>query len=196
MTSITPYITQVKAPGELQDLAVELYKLDAILNAKLPDALREPMIYLLRVINSFYSNKIEGNPTHPAEILHVQEEGKQSIPSDDLLEIKQYVEVQTRLANSAVSPEVVCTPAFLQNIHQSFYDNLPKKFLEIENPESGEMIRLTPVNLEIAVSRLGDLFLQNLKNLYDYLAGLSVFTSQTKFMEQSEFLPPQPLIID
>jgi len=157
MTSITPYITQVKAPGELQDLAVELYKLDAILNAKLPDALREPMIYLLRVINSFYSNKIEGNPTHPAEILHVQEEGKQSIPSDDLLEIKQYVEVQTRLANSAVSPEVVCTPAFLQNIHQSFYDNLPEKFLEIENPESGEMIRLTPGefrNCDVKVGRL------------------------------------------
>ena len=144
MTSITPYITQVKASGELQDLAVELYKLDAILNAKLPVSLREPIIYLLRVVNSFYSNKIEGNPTHPAEILHVQEEGKQSIPSDDLLEIKQYVEVQTRLANSDISPEFVCTPAFLQNIHKSFYDDLPEKFLEIENPKNGEIIRLTP----------------------------------------------------
>jgi hypothetical protein len=33
MTSIIPYMTQVKAFGELQDLAVELYKLDAVLNA-------------------------------------------------------------------------------------------------------------------------------------------------------------------
>ncbi len=144
MTSITPYITQVKASGELQDLAVELYKLDAILNAKLPDSLRKPIIYLLRVVNSFYSNKIEGNPTHPAEILHLQEAGKQSVPSDDLLEIKQYVEVQIRLANSEISSEVVCTPTFLQNIHKSFYDDLPEKFLAIENPESGEIIRLTP----------------------------------------------------
>jgi len=53
MTSITPYITQLKASGELQDLAVELYKLDAILNAKLPDSLRKPIIYLLWVVNSF-----------------------------------------------------------------------------------------------------------------------------------------------
>ncbi len=144
MTSITPYITQDRAPGKLHDAVVELYIADAALNANIPDALREPIIYLLRVVNSFYSNRIEGNPTHPAEILHAQEEGEQSDPTDDLLEIKQHIEVQTRLANLDIDKDIVCTPDFLKSIHRSFYNGLPKKFLEIKNRDSGEVITLNP----------------------------------------------------
>ena len=118
MINITPFIAQDKAPGDLQDAVVQLCMLDAALNANIPEALREPMTYLLRYVNSFYSNKIEGNPTRPAEILHAQETGDVSTPSDDLLEIKQHVEVLTRLANSDVGLDVVSTPDFLKDIHK------------------------------------------------------------------------------
>lgn len=155
MTSITPYITQDQAPGELQDAAVELCMADAALNANIPDSLRGPMIYLLRVVNSFYSNKIEGNPTHPAEILHAQEEGEQSKSSDDLLEIKQHVEVQTRLANIDIAKDVVCTPEFLKRIHKSFYEGLPPKFLEIKNPEKDEIILLEPGEFRLRDVKVG-----------------------------------------
>lgn len=144
MIQVTTYIRQDSAPGELQDAVVELFRLDAALNSNIPDSLRKPMTYLLRVVNSFYSNKIEGNPTHPAEILHAQEEGEQGNPTDDLIEIKQHIEVQTRLANIDVEKEVVCTPAFLSKIHKSFYDNLPQKFLEIKNPGNGDVIHIVP----------------------------------------------------
>ena len=56
-----------------------------------------------------------------------------------------------------VSPEVVCTPAFLQNLHQSFYDKLPVKFLAIENPTSGEMIQLTPGEFRTRYVKVGKL---------------------------------------
>ncbi|MGZ8943506.1 MAG: Fic family protein [Methylobacter sp.] len=144
MISITPYLRQDKAPGELQDAVVELYRLDAALNSNIPDSLRKPMTYLLRVVNSFYSNKIEGNPTHPAEILHAQEEGEQGNPTDDLLEIKQHIEVQKSLAINDISKEEVCTPDFLRKVHKSFYDDLPQKFLDIKNPDNGEIIHLVP----------------------------------------------------
>lgn len=144
MTSITPYITQDKAPGELQDAVVELCMADAALNANMPVSLRKPMIHLLRVVNSFYSNKIEGNPTHPAEILHAQEDGNQSDPSNDLLEIKQHVEVQTRLANIDINKDCVCTTDFLKSIHKSFYDGLPPELLEVRNPDTNEIILLEP----------------------------------------------------
>jgi Fic family protein len=144
MINITPYISQDKAPGELQDAVVELCKLDAVLNSNIPDALRGPMTYLLRFVNSFYSNKIEGNPTHPAEILHVQETGDVITPTDDLLEIKQHVEVLTRLANSDVGLDVVTNPDFLKEIHKSFYEGLPEKFLQIKYPERDEIVELIP----------------------------------------------------
>ena len=129
MASITPFISQNDAPGELQDAVVELFLLDAALNANIPEALRGPMTYLLRYVNSFYSNKIEGNSTHPAEILNAQEEGPEKDPTDDLLEIKQHVEVLTLLSNLDVRREDVCTPDFLKNIHKSFYERLPEKIL-------------------------------------------------------------------
>lgn len=144
MTSITPYIPQDTAPGELQDAIMELWKLDAALNSSIPASLRLPMVYLLRVVNSFYSNKIEGNPTHPADILHAQEEGPQPKPSDALLEIKRHVEVQTRLANLDITKERVISNEFLLDIHSNFYEALPDTFLNIENPDTQEIIRLVP----------------------------------------------------
>jgi Fic family protein len=145
MISLNPYIKQDKAPGELQDATVELYRLDAALHSNIPDSLRKPMTRLLRLVNSFYSNKIEGNPTHPADILHAQEEDEQGGNlTDDLLEIKQHIEVQTKLANNDIEREVVCTPDFLRKIHKSFYDGLSQKFLEIKNPDNKEIIIIVP----------------------------------------------------
>src|SRR5690606_35305293 len=144
MTSITPYISQDTAPGELQDAIMELWRLDAALNSSIPASLRHPMVYLLRVVNSFYSNKIEGNPTHPADILHAQEEGPQPKPSDALLEIKRHVEVQTRLANLDITKERVISNEFLLDIHSNFYEALPDTFLNIENQDTKEIIRLVP----------------------------------------------------
>jgi Fic family protein len=144
MIAITPFISQDNAPGALQDAIVELCMLDAALNANIPEALREPMTYLLRYVNSFYSNRIEGNPTHPADILHAQEEGLANDSSDDLLEIKQHVEVLTRLSSSDVSLDVVSTPEFLKEIHKSFYEGLPESFLEIKYPKTDEIIKLIP----------------------------------------------------
>lgn len=63
--AFTPYIPQDKAPDELQDQVVQITRLDAALHAKIPGALRLPMMKLLRVVNSYYSNKIEGNSTTP-----------------------------------------------------------------------------------------------------------------------------------
>ena len=69
--ALTPFIPQDKAPGALQDAVVELMQLDAALNANIPQPLRLPMINLLRQVNSFYSNKIEGNPTLPLSLIHI-----------------------------------------------------------------------------------------------------------------------------
>jgi Fic family protein len=155
MTSVTPYIAQDIAPGELQDAVVELCMLDAALNANIPDALRKPMEHLLRVVNSFYSNKIEGNPTHPAEILHAQEESAQNKPSDALLEIKQHIEVQVKLAHSNIGNDVVCSAEFLKTVHKCFYEGVPEKFLEIKNPDNGEIITLIPGEFRQRIVKVG-----------------------------------------
>ena len=144
MTSVTPFILQDKAPGELQDAAVELYQMDAGLNSNIPKPLIAPMKYLLRIVNSFYSNRIEGNPTLPADILHAQEDQENSSDNADILEIKHHIEVQASLANRAIAPDKVCSGEFLRHIHKEFYQKLDDEYLIIGNSETGEKISLIP----------------------------------------------------
>ena len=143
MTSITPYYLQDRAPGELQDAAVELMQLDAALNAHIPESLREPLKFMLRVVNSFYSNRIEGNPTQPAEILKAQLSKEKNL-EDDLFEIKHHIDVQKYLSQKDLKRDEICTVDFLKELHGSFYEDMPKKFLEIKNEETGEIITIQP----------------------------------------------------
>lgn len=142
MISITPFIPQDRAPGELQDAVVELGRLDAALHSNIPDPLRRPMMTLLRAVNSFYSNRIEGNPTHPAEILHAQEENAEKF-SDELLEIKRHIEVQKALALAPADRLEICKSSYLARIHKEFYEGVPDKFLNIKADEN-TVIRLSP----------------------------------------------------
>lgn len=144
MINMTPFIQQNSAPGELQDAAVQLFKLDAALNSNIPQPLRLPMIYLLRVVNSYYSNRIEGNPTLPSDILHLQENQIESKASVELLEMKFHIEVQTSLASRNVALEEVCSSGFLKGIHEEFYKKLPQNNLIITNPDTEEKIHLLP----------------------------------------------------
>jgi Fic family protein len=144
MHSITPFITQDKAPGELQNAIVELMQLDAALNASIPASLRYPLTYLLRFVNSFYSNKIEGNPTLPADILHRQESPASEPDNSNLMEIKRHVEVQTSIAGHFIPKSNISSPEFLKHIHKSFYEVFSEKNLITCNPDTGEEIKITP----------------------------------------------------
>ncbi|MGE7812225.1 Fic family protein [Pseudomonas sivasensis] len=144
MINLTPFVTQDRAPGDLQDAVVELGRLDAALHANIPKPLKRPMTVLLRAVNSFYSNRIEGNPTHPADILHAQEEAGARELSDELLEIKRHIEVQKHLAINVVDKLDICKKEYLLGIHKEFYEGVPDKFLDIKRNSSGEMVKLIP----------------------------------------------------
>ncbi|MBN2992683.1 Fic family protein [Pseudomonas cedrina subsp. fulgida] len=153
--NLTPFITQDSAPGDLQDAVVELGRLDAALNANIPTPLRRPMTVLLRAVNSFYSNRIEGNPTHPAEILHAQEVANDNKLSDELLEIKRHIEVQKHLALEPIDKLEICKKEYLLKIHKEFYDGIPEKFLDIENTDDSETLRIIPGQFRTSGVKVG-----------------------------------------
>lgn len=143
MTSITPFLAQDRAPGGLQDAAVELMQLDAALNAHIPESLRESLKFMLRVVNSFYSNRIEGNSTQPAEILKAQLIKEKDL-DDDLFEIKHHIDVQKYLTLQNLDRDSISQIDFLQNLHKSFYEGMPDKFLNIKIEETNETIKVIP----------------------------------------------------
>lgn len=67
--ALTPFIPHDRAPSDLQEAVVRLIQYDIELHGKIPAPLRLPMLNLLRQVNSYYSNKIEGNATDPEDVL-------------------------------------------------------------------------------------------------------------------------------
>lgn len=152
MISMTPFLDSTDL-GEYQDKVVELIRADMALNQSIPDSLRESLEWLLRLVNSYYSNKIEGNPTHPKELLKTQAVNTDNSinSSKDIQELLSHLEVQMKLSRSNVLPEQVVSQDFIKKIHQDFYSDLPKEALIVKNldgtpseDEAGQPILVVP----------------------------------------------------
>ncbi|KAA8712622.1 Fic family protein [Pseudomonas cannabina] len=185
--AFTPYIPQDKAPDELQDQVVQIMRLDAALHAKIPGPLRLPMMNLLRVVNSYYSNKIEGNSTIPADILRA-EAGVQEVRSTkDLQEVKRLIEAQRRLSDDPINPVDVCTKSAISRLHREFYSGAPEEMLDIQLNEKGDIVRMVPGELRHLGVRIGQhippaveqmqTYLNDFARMYrlDWIHGLSRF---------------------
>ena len=142
--ALTPLIAQDRTPGELQDAIVQLGRLDAALHSNIPQPLRLPMMNLLRNVNSYYSNKIEGNSALPADVLRAQDLPVDARGDDDLLEIKRHIEAQRRLTDDPIDEVEICTKAAISRMHREFYDGVPPESLDIKVNEEREVIRLVP----------------------------------------------------
>ncbi|OEC32520.1 Fic family protein [Pseudomonas cuatrocienegasensis] len=144
--SFTSFIPQDKASEELQEQIVQIMRLDADLHAKIPRPLRMPMTNLLRVVNSYYSNKIEGNSTIPADILRAEaQDAPQEIKtSKDFQEIKRHIEAQRRLTDDPINPVEVCSRDSISRLHREFYVGVPEEMLDIQLNEQGDIVRMIP----------------------------------------------------
>ncbi len=138
--NIIPFI-QSNQLGEYEDKLVELYMADAALNQTIPDSIRSSTEWLLRLVNCFYSNRIEGNPTHPKDLLKTQERGRvdcKEASNDSIMELLAHLEAQIKAKEVATDLTNVSTQNFIKGLHESFYQGLPKSFLVV-NDKNGNV---------------------------------------------------------
>ena len=134
--------------GELTDLAVDLAARSAGFRRSLPEGIVAALADLVRSMNCYYSNLIEGHDTHPVDI----ERALKNDYSADLrkknlqLEAKAHIEVQRWIDGGGLHGRVT-TRAGLCEVHRRFGQMLPEELSWVENPESGERIRMVPGGL-------------------------------------------------
>lgn len=137
MIAITPFIDPSKL-GEYQDRILELYRLDAELNGLVPKSIRASVEWLLRSVNCYYSNKIEGNKTHPKELMKSQgfQDSASELPTD-IIELLAHLEVQIMLKNRVVDKGEVVSQGFIKELHNAFYcdGDLPEDLLALKDAE-------------------------------------------------------------
>ncbi len=124
---------------DLEGLAIEVIRTSASLSSCLHPITRKAVVDLVRSMNSYYSNQIEGHQTHPADIERAlaadysHEPAKRAMQKESVA----HIEVQRLIENLLhENPgEHICSAEFLCWIHREFYDRLPVEFLVIKTPD-------------------------------------------------------------
>lgn len=144
--------------GELTELAFKLVAKSAGFRNSLPDGVAEPLASLVRSMNCYYSNLIEGHDTHPIDIERAMIEDYNSEPEkrDLQLEARAHVSVQEWIDNEGLTGKAVSREGICE-IHRRFVELLPDALLWVEDPATGERIRVEPGELRDKDVKIGRL---------------------------------------
>ncbi len=149
-----------KRAEQLADLSVELVRKSAALGGHFRSHTREALVALLRQMNSYYSNLIEGHHTHPIDIERAMQHEYLDEPAKRALQLesKAHIEVQQLIENRLNEfPELnICSTEFLTWIHRAFYERMPQEFRWVSDQEGKEKHEIIPGELrrrEVTVGR-------------------------------------------
>ena len=134
---IEPCFFEEHIPAELADLSVDIQREASGLGQGLhPDSAAE-LADLVRVMNCYYSNLIEGHNTRPRDIEKALAGAELEDETRPLaLEARAHVIVQRaidEMHRNGTLP-IPTSVEFLTWVHQTFYDEMPEEFRVIEHP--------------------------------------------------------------
>jgi Fic family protein/adenylate kinase family enzyme len=127
------------------DLAVELLRRSKDLGARVPKGLAEPLADVVRAMNSYYSNSIEGHVTLPIDIERALNHDYSEEDHDRhnrQVEARAHIEVQRWLDEGNVPLDRVTQQLVLRQIHSQFFSHLPEDFHWVRDRD--EEWRVTP----------------------------------------------------
>ena len=130
---------------QLTDLAVELAGKSAGFRRSLPNGVRAALADLVRAMNCYYSNLIEGHDTHPVDIERaLRDDYSADANKRNLqLEAKAHISVQQWIDMGGLKGRAASVNGLVE-IHRRFCAMVPEELLWAEDPESGERIRVVP----------------------------------------------------
>jgi Fic family protein len=129
--------------GELEALAVDLIAKSAALSEAMHPITRKAIADLVRPMNSYYSNLIEGHDTHPIDIDRAlrNEYATDKRKRDLQKEALAHIAVSKALRDGELQKASGTDPsseAFIKGVHHAFYEHLPEDFLRVMSKEGVE----------------------------------------------------------
>jgi Fic family protein len=111
---------------------------------------------LVRSMNCYYSNLIEGHDTHPVDIERaLKNDYSADVRKRNLqIEAKAHIDVQQWIDAGGLRRRAT-TRAGVCEIHRRFYEKLPEELLWVENPETGERMPVVPGELRRRDAKVG-----------------------------------------
>ncbi|MGQ0751388.1 MAG: Fic family protein [Betaproteobacteria bacterium] len=132
----------------LMDLSIELAAKASGFRRSLPAGVLAALAHLVRAMNCYYSNLIEGHETHPIDIERAlrgdysKDERRRNLQ----FEAKAHIAVQQWIDEGGVKGREFTQVAACE-IHRRFCERLPDELLWVEDNETRKKIRLVPGGL-------------------------------------------------
>ncbi len=143
--------------GPLADLALEVAQNSARLRASLPAGVTYALADLVRAMNCYYSNLIEGHDTHPIDIERALKADFSKDPKkrDLQLEAKAHITTQEWIDAGGLDGRAATTEG-LQETHRRFCELLPEDLLWADGYKEDERIKVIPGVFRAHYVKVGD----------------------------------------
>lgn len=142
--------------GSLADLALELSAKSTGLKRSLPPPIVGALSDLVRAMNCYYSNLIEGHDTHPVDIERALNEDYSADPEkrDLQLEACAHIEVQKWIDAGGLKDRALSAGG-IRETHKRFCALLPDDMLWVEYPDTGERVQVVPGEYRLRDVQIG-----------------------------------------
>lgn len=132
--------------GELSDLAAEILAKSNYLAGAIGPKTEIGVAELVRTMNCYYSNLIEGHSTTPRDIDAALTDSYSDDPVKRSLqhEARSHIETQKKIDDGVVDIANPMTTDFAKWVHYDFCSSLPGEMLIITNPDNGNELNVVP----------------------------------------------------
>lgn len=145
ITTMEPMVPE-EGPRALEDVVVQLIAEANQLAGRIHPILRDSIGDLVRSMNCYYSNLIEGHDTHPRDIDRALANEFSSEPKKRELqkEAVAHIHVQ-QLIDTGHDPDAwPASAAYSAWLHEEFCSRLPPEMLFVTDPKTGERLEIEP----------------------------------------------------
>lgn len=138
-----------EAERGLDDVTFELIREASMLAGRVHPLVQDSIGALVRSMNCYYSNLIEGHDTHPRDIDRALVQDFSAEPRKRALQLEAvaHIAVQRRIDLGDDPDDRPSSRAYVKWLHRAFCERLPDELLWVENPDTGERLRVEPGEL-------------------------------------------------
>jgi len=131
---------------KLNNLALDLVSKASSFAGMLNPVVSKSLGDLVRSMNCYYSNLIEGHDTHPRDVDRALAENYSTEPNKRALqkEAVAHIAVQKIIDGGKAPDSHPISSQYGKWTHKEFCDRLPAELLWVENPDTGEKIQVIP----------------------------------------------------
>jgi Fic family protein len=143
---------------ELSDLTFELVSVASALAGQLHPIITESVGGLVRSMNCYYSNLIEGHNTVPGDIERALARDYSTDPKKRNLQLEAvaHIEVQQKIDFGLDDRSEPVSISYIQWLHREFCSRVPAELPAVENQGTGERLQVTPGEIRTTSVRVGN----------------------------------------